>query len=174
MKDELLKQLELVQRAHQLLEISEDDIQLGEDEDCIEAGGWVLTPINATRKVNRIGGEREIPCIKWQLTAFTEIPGRWNPHDGGTPPDVDEKDCGEFDNLTAALLSIVEYNAKLTLDSIGEAIALEQMEAAEEIWDDYERDVQERHARCPHHCEFHECNACMIAGDLAFDAAREM
>ena len=28
-------------------------------------------------------------------------------------------------------------------------------------------------ARCPHGEEWHECNACMIAGDLEFDAARE-
>lgn len=26
---------------------------------------------------------------------------------------------------------------------------------------------------CPHGQEWAECNACMIAGDLAFDAARE-
>ena len=32
---------------------------------------------------------------------------------------------------------------------------------------------RERAAKCPHGREWLDCNACMIAGDLAYDAARE-
>jgi hypothetical protein len=36
-----------------------------------------------------------------------------------------------------------------------------------------EMDPPPAHELCPHDKEYHECNACMIASDLAYDAARE-
>lgn len=46
-------------------------------------------------------------------------------------------------------------------------------EEAREEAEEYLRSLTEQSNRCPHGCEWHECNTCMVASDLAYDAKRE-
>lgn len=43
----------------------------------------------------------------------------------------------------------------------------------EELIEMYKEMENQKESKCPHGLSYAECNACFIAGDLAYDAARE-
>jgi hypothetical protein len=157
--------------------ITEDQVKAVHDSDnpetendhYIEFGGYLLVPVKGTAK--RIGGEREV--LKWAVTALREIPGSFNPFDGGTPPDVDECDLGEFSSIVEALSEIGRQDVLQHIDSVGEEMMYEQMAADEEAARQYEAEMANQPQLCPHGREFHECNSCLEASDRAYDAMRE-
>lgn len=53
--------------------------------------------------------------LAWQLTRFVHVPGRWNPYDGGTPPDVDETEVGVFGDVfqIARAIMLIDLDEKI-------------------------------------------------------------
>lgn len=150
--------------------IPADQVKVVHDCDhYIEFGGYLITPV--ADSVPSLRGPR--PVIRWHLAAFREIPGSFNPFNGGSPPDVDEIDLGTHENLPTLLAEIAKFEAMQVIDGVGEALMYEQMAKEEQMWAEMEADRQEQESLCPHGKQFHECNACLIASDLAYDAQRE-
>ncbi len=127
----------------------------------IEFGQFVLTPIVSSSKT-------ETPHIEWNLMQLIPTPGsRWE------PPDVYEFDCGNFNKLQTCLCEIGRILLAEEIGAISYGIYEQEMAAAEA---EYEREMKANPPEqelCPHGRKFHECNSCMIASDMAYDAARE-
>lgn len=130
----------------------------------IEFANYIIAPATAPETNTFIG---------WGLTYLRDIPGRFNPWDGGSPPDVEEVEMGVFDNPEAAVATIVQHQFSDACDNARETLmqaqaAREQAEAAA-----YERDHSPASELCPHNKPYHECNDCMARADEAYDAMHE-
>jgi len=77
-----------------------------EGDHYIQFGDFVLTPI------------LENNMLKWNVTVYRYIPGRWNPYDGGTPPDVDEIDIATVNSITEALGEVSKAETIDQLDGV--------------------------------------------------------
>jgi hypothetical protein len=109
-----------------------------------------------------------MPCYCGDLRCFScgpaqgnnrcEICGKWD-------------DDGGCDNPQACEAAADEMYARLAKDEA------EASRAAEEYFRDTVRDLESRHGagdeHCPHGNRWESCNDCMVASDLAYDAARE-
>ena len=106
------------------------------------------------------------------------------------PEELEPEECGrctdglmvEFIGLVNMLDPMRATSPVLACDCCGAVQILDpepdyEIQPDIEISDeDLEEQVQawsEAHKMCPHGLEWSECNACMVAGDLAYDAARE-
>ena len=47
--------------------------------------------------------------LVWFAVRFVDIPGQFNPYDGGSPPDVEETELGEFTTPTEALKAVMRH-----------------------------------------------------------------
>jgi hypothetical protein len=145
MKLELEKQLPFVIKAASLLQIPDDQIQISDEGDCINAGMWALFPEAATRKVPDGSGSKSMfasvdqPYFKWSLVRFEQGPSR---HDE-SPNEFDETGHGTFDSLMGLMLTIVQYNAYCTLNGLAEALYHEQMRETDDIYDELELERRE-------------------------------
>ncbi|MFA5234751.1 MAG: hypothetical protein WC390_10160 [Sulfurimonas sp.] len=72
----------------------------------IQFGDFVLTPI------------LENNMLKWNVMVYHYIPGRWNPWDGGTPPDVDEINIATVNSITEALGEVSKVETIDHLDGV--------------------------------------------------------
>ncbi len=86
-----------------------------------------------------------------------EICGKWSDEGGCDDPNA----C--------------EEKGHLANEAYAEELA-EEARLAELYWAEEERlqkEYREKQSHCPHGQQHHECNDCMIASDLAYDASRE-
>lgn len=147
--------------ADQLAAVHDDEPE-AQGSHYVELGDFVLVPVTTSLGVFLNNGR-----LQWSLELIRNIPGRFNPRDGGTPPDVEEIDLGNFDSLSAALAKIAEVKAIEQIDAIGEEMMYDQMdrdmEAANEACLQVQLERQEKEARCIHGKQFHCCRLCLIA-----------
>lgn len=151
--------------------ISKDHVKIVDEDGFqrVEFGPYCFYPVEDA--IRTIGGLRS--CIKWNMTVEKIIHGSFNPFNGGYPDDVEEVDLGQFDSIFNCLSEVGRIECSNKIDSVCESIDYEEMAKADE---DYEKWLDEHPPEpqlCPHNKEWHECNACMDASDLAYDAARE-
>lgn len=145
MKLEIERQLPFVMKAASLLQIPEDQIQISDEGDCINAGMWAFFPEAATRKVPDGSGSKSMfasvdqPYFKWSLVRFEQ--GR-SLH-GEPPNEYDDIRHGTFDSLMQLMLSVVKYNANCTLNGLAEALYHEQMRETDDIYDELELERRE-------------------------------
>lgn len=69
----------------------------------------------------------------WSLTQFTHIPGRWNPYDGGSPPDVREKEIGVFTSPFHVAREILTMDIAEKVANLAESMEYERMQQMEEF-----------------------------------------
>lgn len=154
------KSLSLVLRScKSLLNFCPAGVLVNEEDTCIEIdnGTWVLAPI--LKGAESVFGCTPRPIIHWQVTTYWEIPGSFNPRDGGTPPDVGEKELGEFKTIGDALLSIHRALGEQLLGDIEESVAREGR--LEELGEQL-KEVCERHKLPTPDCQHQPGEDCMI------------
>jgi hypothetical protein len=118
------RQFPFVQKAHDLLQVALDKIEIGDGEEYIQADMWALTPFPHETGTSAVD-------ISWDVMGFVEIPGRFNPRDGGTGPETQEIPLGEYDSIEKALLAIIRQNAREALSIIRQDMMFDEMADAE-------------------------------------------
>ena len=97
----------------------------------------------------------------------------WNdPPEQWEPPDCCDEPM-DLDEATGALSCAkcgkrIEPDPPETFEPFDDGLTAEDLLALDNI-----RREESARSRCPHGDHWHECNHCMIASDLAFDASRE-
>lgn len=134
------------------------------DYDCIEFGEYTFYPVEDTTPT--IAGPRTV--IAWDMSEWVTVHNYSH-----EPDDCDEREIGRFPNIAACLAEVGRLRYADKIDAVGEALFCEDMEKAEKEYNEMMDQRKYEPTTCPHGREFHECNACMIASDLAYDAARE-
>jgi len=105
--------------------------------------------------------------IKWLPTVFVHHPGSFNPYDGGTPPDVTEKELPLCNTPEEAIIA-------LQVELLKDIAADIRMDYEESKFRHIEKeDLPPPDEKCPHGEDFVNCNACLTASDLAYDEMRE-
>lgn len=143
--------------------IDEDEFKV------IEFGFYNFYPIE--KETRTIAGLKKI--IKWNMTAWYTVHGSFNPFNGGYPDELDEKDLGQFDSIFDCLAEIGKIEISDKINGVCEAIDQEEFAKAEEEWEKEMEKNPPPPQKCPHGNDYSECNACLIASDFAYDAARE-
>lgn len=146
--------------------VTEDEVKIICDDDLnyIQFGGYNFYPVE--EKVKTLVGENT--CFKWNMTTWVRTSGGYWEQD-----DVDEKDLGQFDSVEDCLAEIGRIDYENQIASISEGLRYEAMEKSCREYEKFMSEHPPEPLLCPHGVEFHECNACLVAGDMAYDAARE-
>ncbi len=139
--------------------------EVDDDRHYIEFGPYNFYPVEGV--ISSIAGDR--PCIHWSMMVWA------TQHNYPfAPDDVDEEEIGEFDSIFDCLCEIGRQQYANQIGAIQECLALkageEELNKAAEEWEEMQKEDK---SPCPHQNDPGECNACMIASDLAYDAARE-
>lgn len=143
-----------------------DGLALSDDGMTLECGDGFVTLDPIYYHKPKISGFRQVPA--WVLTTWTAIPGSFNPRNGGTPPDVAEKEIGVFTDVFSIARELWGMDIEDRVAGVQEAMEYEKIEALEDMTGE-----EPERLECPHGREVHECQACMVASDLAYDAMRE-
>lgn len=169
LKDAITKAMPLVLKAAKpIWNIEADKIRVNDDPDYpfIDIDNcFTIAPVVDQKE--SITGPREV--MRWDVMSFTHHPGSFNPYNGGTGPETDEHEHGRHDRIDNAILEVARLLAADILAGIGEELMYEEMKRDEEM----NPPPEPESTLCPHGEEYHECNDCLVAGDLAFDAMRE-
>lgn len=76
-------------------------------------------------KVASIVKDKIVPSFVLSVCEF--IPGRFNPYDGGTPPDMDEAEVGTFRTPAELARKIASIAIKQKINHIIESIGIDEM-----------------------------------------------
>jgi hypothetical protein len=132
-----------------------------DDHHYIEFGGYTFHAAEGVRET--IDGDH--PSLKWDMTMWVTQCNY--PY---APDDVEEQDIDQFDSIADCFGAIARIEMENRLGGIYESMQYEEIDAAEEALECMQDEPPQL---CPHGKQFHECNPCMVASDLAYDAARE-
>lgn len=69
---------------------------------------------------------------KWYVTSVQDVPGQWNPYDGGTPPDVDIEEIGDNVNPLVAVRLAIEAMLKERMNWVWDCMGADEMEREQE------------------------------------------
>ena len=117
------KQLPLVKKVSEAVFHFMDEPKATEEG--IEVGSYLIYPVEEILSSNM-----DRPMViktKWVVTALRDIPGSFNPWDGGSPPDVEETDLGTVDNIYTALTLIGTAEVQSHIDGIAENMMYDEM-----------------------------------------------
>ena len=122
------------------------NIEINTDYDPqIDMDGLYITP--EVKLVQSLNGE--VPAIVWHIMAYEHIPGRFNPYDGGDPPDTVEKDLHDnIDNESDVIrLAIAAWVTK-DIDDILMGKEMDEQREQLEALDAKEEDEALRNSCC--------------------------
>jgi len=102
------------------VEINDDGLSIN-----IRSGEFALDPVIYWHTPPAIV-RRQRQSRGWFLTQYTHIPGRFNPYDGGYPPDVAEKEIGIFADPFQIAREILTMDVSDRVDTLVETMEFEQ------------------------------------------------